>query len=104
MAKSVFEATRRCAEALSPSQGFAVGVNTCRSFKSVPGPGVYVFFNDNAVHYAGEANDVARRLIRGHYNAHIGGSEGVIRSLMHSLDQVCAQRDKWTPLGPGRRR
>lgn len=98
VAESVFEAAKRCADTLNLSQGCAVGVYTCRSIKSVQKPGVYAFFDSGAVYYVGEANNIARRLIREHCNAHIGGSEGVVRFLMHHLDQICAQRDRWAPL------
>ena len=57
--------------------------------------GAYVFFDESTIYYVGEADDVARRLLREHCAAHIGGSEGVVRFLMYYLDNICGQKAKW---------
>ena len=64
----------------------------------VHGAGVYVFFNESTIYYVGEADDVARRLLGEHCAVHIGGSEGVVRFLMHYLDSICNQKAKWEKL------
>lgn len=65
------------------------------------GAGAYVFFDDSGgVYYVGEADDVARRLLQEHCRADIGGSEGVVRFLMHYLDEICANSGEWAGLMP----
>lgn len=58
------------------------------------GPGVYVFFDEEWVYYVGESADVCRRLGE-HCEAHIGGSEGVVRFLAYLLDRACETRGEW---------
>ena len=60
--------------------------------------GAYVFFDESTIYYVGEADDVARRLLNEHCEAHIGGSEGVVRFLMHYLDEICTHRNEWIKL------
>ena len=62
------------------------------------GAGAYVFFDESAIYYVGEADDIARRLLNEHCEVHIGGSEGVVRFLMHYLDEVCNHRNEWIKL------
>ncbi|WP_054856842.1 hypothetical protein [Vulcanisaeta sp. JCM 16159] len=73
------------------------GVYDCRSI-NVHGAGAYIFFDDSGVYYVGEADDVARRLLQEHCRANIGNSEGVVRFLMHYLDEVCANSGEWIRL------
>jgi len=77
-----------------------LGVYDCGNVSGIHEAGVYVFFDDDAVYYVGEADDVARRLIEEHCSAHIGGSEGVARFLVNYLDEVCSRRSEWIELNP----
>ncbi len=75
----------------------AFGVYDCKSINVSGGAGVYVFFDDSGgVYYVGEADDIADRVRGGyHCRANIGGSEGVVRFLMHYLEEICANSGKW---------
>lgn len=80
-----------------------LGIYDCDNASGIHGSGVYVFFDDDAIYYVGEADDVARRLIEEHCSAHIGGSEGVAKFLMNYLDEVCSRHSEWIELNPADR-
>ncbi|BDR91061.1 hypothetical protein [Vulcanisaeta souniana] len=91
-------AIRSCLDMIGVLSGDCLlGVYDCRSI-DVHGAGVYVFFDGSIVYYVGEAGDVARRLLNEHCPANIGGSEGVVRFLMHYLNEICANSSKWAGL------
>ncbi|ADY02466.1 hypothetical protein VMUT_2270 [Vulcanisaeta moutnovskia 768-28] len=91
-------AIRGCLDIIGVSVGDCLfGVYDCRSI-DVHGAGAYVFFDGSGVYYVGEADDVACRLLKEHCSVHIGGSEGVVRFLMHYLNEICANSSKWVGL------
>ncbi|WP_243677980.1 GIY-YIG nuclease family protein [Vulcanisaeta distributa] len=91
---------RGCLNIIGVSAGDCVfGIYNCGSIDVHGGAGAYVFFDDSGgVYYVGEANDVARRLLKEHCSVHIGGSEGVVKFLMHYLEEICANSGKWVGL------
>ena len=112
--QDIEQAIRDCLGSISVSiNNCRLGIYDCGSVKEmanvrrprrptknidVHGAGAYVFFDESTIYYVGEANDVARRLLNEHCEAHIGGSEGVVRFLMQYLDEVCSHRNKWIGL------
>lgn len=73
---------RGCLNIIGVSAGDCVfGIYNCGSIDVHGGAGAYVFFDDSGgVYYVGEANDVARRLLKEHCSVHIGGSEALLSS------------------------
>ncbi len=51
-------------------------------------PIVYVLREGDAVFYVGQTANGYRRLYKGHCEAHIGNSEGVVRLLMYYLPET----------------
>lgn len=90
-------AVRGCLDIIGVSANDCMsGVYDCRSI-DVNGAGAYVFFDDSGVYYVGETNNMANRL-QDHCNGKIGGSEGVVRFLMHHLEEICANSNEWAGL------
>ncbi len=69
------------------------GITSLRRMNEVAG--LYVFFDDDNIYYVGESNNIARRVGNEHCDAHIGGSEGVVRFLMYYLEDIYGEYDRW---------
>ena len=112
--QSIEQAIKDCLSSIGVSiNNCGLGTYNCGSIKEmaragksrkltqnidVHGAGAYVFFDESAIYYVGEADDIARRLLNEHCEAHIGGSEGVVRFLMYYLDSICNQKTRWEKL------
>ena len=98
----VIEALRVCVEENCGEESVVVTLrcSDLRAYgRTLQRPGVYVFVDptDGTVYYVGQAGDLGRRLGSEHCSAHIGGSEGVVRFLMHILDKICERSSEWAP-------
>jgi len=96
----VIEALRVCVEENCGEESVVVTLrcSDLRAYgRTLQRPGVYVFVDptDGTVYYVGQAKSLVRRLKGEHCNAHVGGSEGVVRFLMLILDEICERADEW---------
>jgi len=99
---SVVEALRECVGRRCTGDSLEILTLRCSEVskaRAIRAPGVYVFVDPSSgvVYYVGQAGDLGRRLGSEHCSAHIGGSEGVVRFLMHILDKICERSSEWAP-------
>ena len=97
---SVVEALRECVGRHCTGDSLEILILRCSEVgeaRALRAPGVYVFFEPSSgvVYYVGQAGDLGRRLGSEHCRAQIGGSEGVVRFLMHILDEIRERSSEW---------
>ena len=95
----IHSASKECLRRILGVNECLLWVTNCREVTSFRRryevAGLYVFFDDDNIYYVGETNNMARRVGNEHCDAHIGGSEGVVRFLMYYLEDIYGEYGRW---------